>query len=69
LVTADAERGRLFELLDEQRRDQQLQLALVQEHPQRHDPLLAIPRMARSSQAEVSISSRNTEKMVRICER
>ena len=26
-----------------QRRDQQLQLALVQEHAQRHDPLLAIP--------------------------
>jgi hypothetical protein len=32
-----------FELLNDQRRDQQLQLALVHEHPQRHDPLLAIP--------------------------
>lgn len=31
-----------FELFDDQRRDQQLQLALEQEHPQWHDPHLAI---------------------------
>jgi len=33
----------VFELLDDEQRDQRLQLALVQEHAQRHDPLLAIP--------------------------
>lgn len=36
-------RAVVFELFDDQGRDQQFKLALVQEHPQRNDPLLAIP--------------------------
>jgi hypothetical protein len=44
------------ELLDDQRRDEQFQLALEPQDTQGHDPLLAPRRVAMSSHTDVSIS-------------